>query len=238
MNSLLACAEYGNSPRKRTGKVIVKIDGLHGMLNAASITSLQDERTAQWHEPLAAAVAWNDSFTELSAIIEQQHRANFELWHEEDKARDPLATDSAIATVKHAIDQLNQRRNDLVEQIDVQLLDRLRPTFEAHAQAALHSETPGMMIDRLSILALKLFHTREESERPTATEEHREKNRLRLAQLLEQRSDLAGALDSLDREMSRGLKRFKLYRQMKMYNDPELNPAIYKHQTGVSVERP
>ena len=208
------------------------------MLNAASITKRQDALTAIWHGPTSADFGLYESLTDLNAIIEQQHRANFELWHEEDQARDPEATDRAIATVKHAIDRLNQRRNDLVEQIDIALLESLQPTFEAHPQAPLHSETPGMMIDRLSILALKVFHTREESERGTATPEHREKNTRRLTLLLEQQGDLAAALDALDREMSRGLRRFKLYRQMKMYNDPELNPAIYKHQTGISIERP
>lgn len=205
------------------------------MLNAASIIKRHDDLTAIWHGPAYSAIGLYESLTDLSAMIEQQHRANFELWHEEDKARDPTATDEAIATVKHAIDRLNQRRNDLVEQIDVALLERLNPTFEAYPQAPLHSETPGMMIDRLSILALKIFHTREESERETATPEHREKNNRRLGLLLEQRGDLAAALDALDREMSQGLRRFKLYRQMKMYNDPELNPAIYKHQTGISL---
>jgi hypothetical protein len=87
-----------------------------------------------------------------------------------------------------------------------------------------------MMIDRLSILALKIFHTREESVRTTASEAHRQKNRERLARLEEQRDDLAAALDTLFREISEGQRRFKLYRQMKMYNDPELNPAIYEHK--------
>jgi len=208
------------------------------MLNAASITALQDERTASWHEPSADAIGLEGNHAELSAIIEQQHRANFELWHEEDKARDPEATDGAIATVKHAIDRLNQRRNDLVEQIDVQLMEALQPTFVEHAQAPLHSETPGMMIDRLSILALKIFHTREESERESASAEHRAKNSKRLGLLLEQRGDLAAALEALDRDMTAGMRRFKLYRQMKMYNDPELNPAIYQHRTGGPIQRP
>ena len=152
-----------------------------------------------------------------------QHRANFELWHEEDKARAPEAADAEIARVKQAIDGLNQRRNDLVEKMDLWLMERL----EQDAAAPLHSETPGLMIDRLSILALKIYHTREEAHRRSATEEHRLRNVERLALLEEQREDLAGCLDALWAEVLQGTRRFKLYRQMKMYNDPELNPAVY-----------
>jgi Protein of unknown function (DUF4254) len=157
------------------------------------------------------------------ALAVAQHRANFELWHEEDKARAPGVADAEIARVKRAIDSLNQRRNDLVEKMDVWLIGQL----EQNDAAPLHSETPGLMIDRLSILALKIYHTREESHRASATESHRLKNRKRLVLLEEQRDDLAGCLDALWAEVLAGTRRFKLYRQMKMYNDPELNPAIY-----------
>ena len=125
--------------------------------------------------------------------------------------------------MKHAIDTLNQRRNDLVEKMDVWLIDRL----EQDPAAPLHSETPGLMIDRLSILALKIYHTREEAHRMSATEEHRSRNAGRLALLEEQREDLTGCLDALWSEVLAGRRRFKLYWQMKMYNDPELNPAVY-----------
>lgn len=95
-------------------------------------------------------------------------------------------------------------------------------------QAPLHSESPGLMIDRLSILALKIYHTREEAERADAPAGHAARNRERLAILEEQRNDLAGCLDALWRETLAGTRRFKLYRQLKMYNDPSLNPAIYR----------
>ncbi len=159
------------------------------MLDASLIPALQDRTTDSWHQtsdpkPLPSS----EEETGPSALlhrIESQHRANFDLWHEEDKARDPGATDAAIAAVKHALDRINQRRNDLVEQIDGMLLEEFEPVFRAHPDSPLHSETPGLMIDRLSILALKIFHTREEAERTTATEEHRRKNRARLSVLLE-----------------------------------------------------
>lgn len=199
------------------------------MLDAQSITQVHDQTTADWHGPHGnePMIVREGSSASLKELIRAQHRANFDLWHEEDKARDPKASDAGIAAIKRSIDKLNQRRNDLVEQIDSLLLAERATVFEAHAAAPLHSETPGMMIDRLSILALKIFHTREEAGRASAMEKHREKNRQRLALLEEQRDDLATALGSLEEDMNAGRRRFKLYRQLKMYNDPELNPMIY-----------
>jgi Protein of unknown function (DUF4254) len=189
------------------------------MLDAFSITGMQDERTLAWH-----GTHEEKKSEGLMGLAEAQHHANFDLWHEEDKVRDPAASDAEITAEKHAIDSLNQRRNDLVEKMDESLLSL---AGEQNAFAPLHSETPGMIIDRLSILALKIYHTREEARRETATEVHRKKNAARLAVLEEQRGDLAGCLDALWAEVRGGTRRFKLYRQMKMYNDPELNPAVY-----------
>jgi hypothetical protein len=157
-------------------------------------------------------------------VAEAQHCANFDLWHEEDKARDPGASNAEIAAVKHAIDRLNQQRNDLVEELDTRLLEL---AVEQNISAPLHSETPGLIIDRLSILALKIYHTEEETRRQSATEAHRQKNQARLAVLRQQRDDLAACLDALWAEVLAGTRYFKLYRQMKMYNDPELNPMLY-----------
>jgi hypothetical protein len=192
------------------------------MLDALLITRMQDEMTAALH------VAEDELGVEtnadgLMALAMAQHRANFELWHEEDKARVPAVPDAEIVRVKRAIDRLNQRRNDLVEKMDGWLMERL----QQNAESPLHSETPGLMIDRLSILALKIYHTREEAYRASATEEHRSRNVARLTLLEEQRGDLAGCLDSLWAQVLEGSRRFKLYRQLKMYNDPELNPAVY-----------
>jgi hypothetical protein len=194
------------------------------MLDASHIARLHDRATADWHINSAPPSA--SSTETFDDLLLAHHRANFDLWHEEDKAREPGASDARIAQVKRNIDALNQRRNDLVESIDRALLEEAGSQDPA---APLNSESPGLMIDRLSVLALKLYHTEEEANRTSATEPHREKNRARLALLREQRADLSACLDDLWRQVHSGTRRFKLYRQMKMYNDPELNPAIYSH---------
>ena len=195
------------------------------MINAKEIARLQDENTHRWHvaEPHIEADAAG-----LAAAIEQQHFTNFQLWHEEDKARKPNAADSEVAAVKRAIDKINQRRNDLMERCDALALEELSARELPRADAPLHSESLGLMIDRLSILSLKIYHTREEVERGNAPQGHAERNRQRLALLQEQRDDLAGALDALWADVLAGRRRFKLYRQLKMYNEPALNPAIYQ----------
>jgi hypothetical protein len=190
------------------------------MLDTRHIVRLQEEATRAWHEPAEMRAA----ASEFDELVVAQHRANFDLWHEEDRARDPEATAESIVGNKRAIDRLNQRRNDLMERIDGMLLAE---AGEQRAEAPLHSETPGMMIDRLSILELKRFHTGEEIAR-AAGEEHVQRNQQRLAVLKEQREDLRDALDALWAEVMSGKRRFKLYRQMKMYNDPALNPVLYR----------
>jgi len=185
-------------------------------LSSLQITSLQDRFTAAWHRD---APAVDPSLTGFDRTVAEQHLANFELWHAEDKARAPEACDQDLARIK--------RRNDLAEQCDVFLLNFLSQHDLPAAGAELHSESPGLILDRLSILSLKLFHTREEIDRPRAPEGHGERNLQRLRILTEQRDDLAGALDRLWQQVLKRERRFKLYRQLKMYNDPALNPALY-----------
>jgi len=162
-------------------------------------------------------------------IVETIQARNFELWHEEDKARDPHASSDEIAKVKRTIDSLNQRRNDGMERADEWVLSTLQKRgITAGQDAPLHSETVGSMVDRLSILALKVFHMREEAERENADEDHRDRCAARLRILEEQQKDLADCLAVLEKELVRGERRFKVYRQMKMYNDPTLNPVLRK----------
>ena len=203
------------------------------MLSATEIVDLQDRRTEEWHH----VCSWDaEPGGEWIAAVERQHRANFELWHIEDEARAPGATDAEIAGVKRRIDLANQRRNDLAEELDGMLMAWLEARGLPRPAAPLHSESPGLMIDRMSILALKIYHTREQAERAAAPAGHAARNLKRLAILEEQRADLAGCLDSLWRETLEGTRRFKIYRQLKMYNDPALNPAIYG-KTGRQGDR-
>ena len=200
------------------------------MLNALEITRLHDEATIRWHQepsvPNSPTPTASEDFFNLALA---HHRANFDLWHEEDKVREPGASDAAIARLKRSIDALNQKRNDLVEAIDRLLL---AAAGEQNPDAPLHSESPGLILDRLSVLALKLYHTAEEAHRPTASEAHRLHNLARLDLIREQRLDLAACLDELWHQVRSGHRRFKLYRQFKMYNDPDLNPVIYSHKPG------
>jgi hypothetical protein len=210
------------------------------------IAEVQDECTARWHQEDLGSELPHTADNLLGALLETaiaQHRANYELWHTEDRARAPLATDAEVGAVKRAIDQINQQRNDLAERCDLLLLETLAPFNLPRAEAELHSESPGLMIDRLSILSLKIFHTQEELHRgrvgSDAPAGHLERNRQRLAILNEQRQDLSACLQQLWRRALAGERRFKLYRQLKMYNDPTLNPVIYhglSHGPSVDTE--
>jgi Protein of unknown function (DUF4254) len=199
---------------------------LSTLVDACAIVQLQDGRTRLWHgtppEPARDG--------SLAALVEGQHAANFALWHAEDEARRSSADDASIAAVKRQIDRVNQVRNDTTERIDAWLLARLKDAGST-PRGEQHSETPGMMIDRLSILSLKLFHTQEELDRASAPAGHRERNAERLATLEEQRDDLARCLERLWAQVCGGERCFKQYRQLKMYNDPELNPALYRTAT-------
>jgi hypothetical protein len=199
------------------------------LVDAHAIVRLQDQRTLAWHATAAAVPfqAGRDSLAapeSLQSLVEAQHAANYILWHSEDEARHPGAQDADLARVKQQIDRVNQQRNDLTEQIDALLLTHLGHPSGGEQ----HSETPGMIMDRLSILSLRLFHTREEMERPSAPPGHRERNRSRLATVEEQRADLTACLERLWRQICAGQRYFKQYKQLKMYNDPDLNPVIYQ----------
>ncbi|HVU48219.1 MAG TPA: DUF4254 domain-containing protein [Terracidiphilus sp.] len=196
------------------------------VLDAIAVTALQDRCTRMWHA--LPEDTESRAGSEWLAAVERQHRANFDLWHIEDEARTPNASDEDLAAVKRRIDTTNQLRNDLVEELDRTLLEWLEGNGMPNPGAPLNSESPALMIDRLSILSLKIYHTREEAARGDAPAGHAERNRERLAVLEEQRNDLSDCLDALWRETLAGTRRFKIYRQLKMYNDPDLNPAIYR----------
>ena len=159
----------------------------------------------------------------LWQAIEQNHRCNIALWDEEDQARRRDVPDSAIANSKRLIDSHNQRRNDAIERIDEAVLSGLPMPS---ATARLHSETVGALIDRLSILRLKIFHMDWQTLRVDADAAHHALSRERLSRLVEQHVDLSSCLDALVRGCLDGTLRFKVYRQFKMYNDPKFNPWL------------
>jgi hypothetical protein len=158
--------------------------------------------------------------------IEANHRFNASLWAEEDLARRRDVPDADIATNKRHIDAFNQKRNDATERIDEALLLSLSGVRTAEG-AHMSSETAGAMIDRLSILSLKVRAMREQTLRVDVDEAHIDACRFKLEVLSEQRTDLAACLDHLLEAAAAGAAFFKVYRQFKMYNDPNLNPQLY-----------
>ncbi|WP_421940353.1 DUF4254 domain-containing protein [Pedobacter sp.] len=148
-------------------------------------------------------------------------------WHMEDVVRNPEIDPVEGLSWKRRIDAQNQVRTDMVEFIDGYFLN-LYQGIKAEANAKVNTESPAWAIDRLSILALKIYHMREEAERPSASAAHRELCQTKLDVLLTQREDLSKSIDELLTDIEAGKKYMKVYKQMKMYNDPSLNPILYK----------
>ena len=148
-------------------------------------------------------------------------------WHFEDIIRDPHIDPIEALNLKRRIDRSNQDRTDLVEQIDT-YFRQLYCDVKVLEDATINTESPAWAIDRLSILALKIYHMKEQAERTDASEEHISKCKSKLDILMEQQVDLGTAIDQLLDDIKAGRKYMKVYRQMKMYNDPATNPVLYK----------
>ena len=148
-------------------------------------------------------------------------------WHYEDLIRDPNIDPKKGMELKRKIDSSNQDRTDMVEYIDSYFLDKYKEIIVLET-AEVNSESPAWAIDRLSILALKIYHMEEEVNRKTAPEEHMMECKSKLNILLDQKTDLSNAIDLLLNHISKGKKHMKVYKQMKMYNDEDLNPVLYK----------
>jgi hypothetical protein len=189
----------------------------------SELTKLQIETVALWHQqPI------ENTFDGIKNLVCTQHEHNYRLWHEEDKARSPSATDEEIATVKRAIDKLNQARNDMIEKLDDALTGVLCDAGVMGQDAPINTETPGSAIDRLSIMSLRLYHYREQLERDDASVDHQQKVNERIAMCEQQHKDLSNSLQQLLDDIFAGKVQHKTYRQMKMYNDATLNPEIYQ----------
>lgn len=190
--------------------------------DAQEIASRQTELTARWHQ--VTPTARGEGFFRL---LEENHLRNFSLWHEEDVARRDDLGFEAIYKAKRNIDRFNQERNNFAEEMDKAIVAALKPREEGCPR---NSETPGMIIDRLSILALKEFHMHEETVRPDASAAHQEKCAEKLARIRRQRGDLTSALAELLADVAAGRRTFSVYYQFKMYNDPALNPQLYRQR--------
>lgn len=147
-------------------------------------------------------------------------------WHLEDIIRNPVIDPVEALAIKRRIDHSNQHRTDVVEYIDSYFLNKYREVAPL-PEATINTETIAWAIDRLSILALKIYHMEQEASRVSASDAHRKACREKLDVLLEQRSDLSAAIDTLLSEIEQGKKFMKVYKQMKMYNDESLNPVLY-----------
>lgn len=199
-------------------------------IDVNELTQLQHDTVSRWHDQDI-----ENGYEGFLATVCQQHSYNFQLWHEEDIARSVDVTDAEIARVKRSIDRLNQQRNDWIEKIDDEILKLvLEAGVRADDSAPLNTETPGSTIDRLSILSLRIFHLREQLQRPEVSPSHIESVENKIAVCLLQEDDLKASLQQLINDIFVGKKRHRTYRQFKMYNDPTLNPFLYQAKKRAS----
>ena len=164
---------------------------------------------------------------DIKYLLYQKNWIDTVQWHLEDLIRDPEINPVEALKLKRTIDQSNQKRTDLVEYIDSYFLDTFK-NVKIKPNASFNSESPAWAIDRLSILALKIFHMQEETIRKNASENHIKNCKQKLQVLNQQSDDLCTAIDQLLKDIESGLKYMRTYKQMKMYNDEDLNPVLYK----------
>jgi hypothetical protein len=198
------------------------------MISPQDILVLHSSKVENWHKEILLT---HENLP--LKFIEENHYFNFLLWHEEDIARVRDIESLRIVTAKRNIDRYNQARNNAMEKIDEWILNYLHRN-ETDLKAEMHSETPGMIIDRLSIMSLKRFHMNEEAHRADVSLQHIASCTEKTALLDEQIDDLSECLTILLSKIEAGEIRFKVYRQLKMYNDPSLNPQLYKRSSATS----
>ena len=193
------------------------------LIDVYAIADLQRAAVTRWHQN-----GLDNPFDDFRYLVCHQCSLNFLLWHEEDAARDPTASDTEIARVKRTIDQLNQQRNDYIERLDTWLAARLASLrIRPRDRAGVNTETPGSAIDRLAILALRIYHLEEQFARGDSSTEHRHAVKSRLALCWQQHVDLTQSLDELLVAIESGVKRHRIYQPLKLYNDPDFNPYLY-----------
>ncbi len=205
-------------------------------MDAALCNSIFDRCIADYHVSDNVDQPERNPFAEQGGSIEwllyHKNWIDTVQWHLEDEIRHPELSGETIMQLKRRIDASNQRRTDTVERIDDWFLHWFLGA-PRRPDARLNSETPAWLIDRLSILALKVYHWQQQTEREDVDIDHIERSRSSLEVLLEQRRDLSRCLDELIEDIRSGRRYMKVYRQMKMYNDEQLNPVLY-NKTGAS----
>lgn len=189
-------------------------------LEFGRIPVLQAECIIRWKE---SGVSFNQKA--FYSLVEENHAFNYQLWHAEDNARRDDMGSEYVYRAKRAIDGFNQERNNRMEAMDAWIFNAVQPS--SATDCPLHSETPGMMIDRLSILALKSYHMALQVKRQDVDDAHRERCRQKLSVIEAQLSQLSLCLQQFGEDLVAKRRTFKIYHQCKMYNDPTLNPAMY-----------
>ncbi len=195
---------------------------------AETCNEIFDRATATYHIADRVDAPYENPYPKgsIEAILFDKNWIDVNQWHMEDIIRDPEIKPEDAVKIKRRIDASNQERTDMVEDIDTWFREKYKDVKPLEG-ATINTESPAWAIDRLSILAVKIYHMRAEAEREDATDGHREKCAAKLAVLLEQRTDLTDAIDTLLDDIAAGRKYMKVYRQMKMYNDADTNPVLY-----------
>lgn len=185
------------------------------------ITELHNTCIVQWK---ANGVSYQH--TQFQKLVEENHAFNYQLWHAEDRARRDDMGFEFVYKAKREIDSFNQQRNNRMEAMDEWIYNTLQPAKPM--DCPVNSESPGMIIDRLSILSLKSYHMALQTERQDVNEEHRKTCSLKLATIHQQLEQLSLCLQQLLNDVQQKTRTFRVYHQFKMYNDPSLNPELYR----------
>lgn len=233
-------------PGKEDFRILVYNKGLENNIFMLSIFPLKSKKTAilqkqvidLWHEKEKEICSWPETIQACVSSSDPPDRWIFDLtlintfqWHEEDKARKVGVTDQFLGGIKKSIDASNQRRVNKIEDLDSWIVRNLQTAgIQPDEEVAMNSETPGSIIDRLSILRLRIYHMRQETLREDAAKKHIEKCQNKLEVLFEQERDMDRCLDELFSDLTEARKRLKVYFQHKMYNDPDTNPEIYRNK--------
>lgn len=198
------------------------------MTSAEKSYSIFEQATADYHIDDDVDAASRQPYAEgtIENVLYAKNRIDAVQWHLEDIIRDPEIDPVAALALKRRIDRSNQERTDMVEELDT-YFRALYKDVEPLPDATINTESPAWALDRLSILALKIYHMKAEAERPDAAPDHRARCAAKLAVLEEQRRDLTEAIGTLLDDIAAGRKYMKVYRQMKMYNDADTNPVLY-----------